>query len=59
MNDEARKALKENTKESVKESVKNSIDQLSDDELDQVAGGGLFDELKQIGKSVWKDPGSM
>jgi len=29
--------------------------ELSLDELDSVAGGGLFDILKEIGKESWKD----
>lgn len=29
--------------------------ELSLDELDSVAGGGLFDILKEIGKKSWKD----
>ena len=29
--------------------------ELSLDELDSVAGGGLFDILKEIGKKFWKD----
>jgi len=30
-------------------------EELSLDELDQVAGGGLFDILKEIGKESWKE----
>ena len=32
--------------------------ELSLDELDSVAGGGLFDILKEIGKESWKEENS-
>ena len=51
--------MSEMSKEKEMAQDKEVRQELDLNELDQVAGGGLFDELKQIGKSVWKDPGSM
>ena len=45
MNDEERKAKKEE--------LKKKIDEMTDEELDQVAGGGYWDVLKKAGDAAW------
>ena len=40
--------------EELKAQAAEAIDALSLEELEKVAGGGLFDILKEIGKGSWK-----
>ena len=42
-------------REELKAQAAEVIDALSLEELEKVAGGGLFDILKKIGKGSWKD----
>ena len=42
-------------REELKAQAAEAIDALSLEELEKVAGGGLFDILKEIGKGSWKD----
>ena len=41
------------TREELKEKIMEQLDELSLEELEKVAGGGLFDILKKIGKGSW------
>ena len=47
MNDEERKAKKEE--------LKKKIDEMTDEELDQVAGGGYWDAIKKAADVAWNN----
>lgn len=43
------------TREELEEKIMEQLDELSLEDLEKVAGGGLFDILKEIGKGSWKE----
>ena len=42
------------TREELKEKIMEQLDELSLEDMEKVAGGGLFDILKKIGKGSWR-----
>ena len=56
LNEEVKKVENEKqTREELKEKNMEQPDDLSLEELEKVAGGGIFDILKEVGKEVWKE----
>ena len=43
------------TGEELKEKIMEQLDELSLEDMEKVAGGGLFDILKEIGKGSWRE----
>lgn len=55
MSEESKMREESEMREELKAQAAEAIDALSLEELEKVAGGGLFDILKKIGKGSWKD----
>ena len=43
------------TREELKEKIMEQLDELSLEDMEKVAGGGLFDILKELGKESWRE----
>ena len=46
--------MKDEERKKIKEELKKKIDEMTDEELDNVAGGGMLDELRKIAERVAK-----
>ena len=46
--------MKDEERKEIKEELKKKIDEMTDEELDNIAGGGMLDELKKIADSLAK-----